>query len=261
MSNISAESWHAKMNKGAPSNPRVWDFAEKVTNECEVFVDNFRRYQQGVRITRARPVTKTQLAIQAATLRFEQDGDLERFMRRCRHLAGKKVRAPREDSESYEASQASQPASPPATQPTAASPPAPQQRQRQRLVSEPSQPESHRVPQRRQRLVSEPSQPEASQPRRNVREPAPFTPRATRSQRRREAIEAAREAVQREEEEGDGNCNVCTVVRIDQARPTIILPCGHGGTCPSCIDTLMDMETHCPVCRTKIENKLTAFIR
>ena len=110
------------------------------------------------------------------------------------------------------------------------------------------------------------SHPPASQPgpvraRRNIREPAPYTPRATRAQRRQQAVAAAAEAV----EEGPGapeddECNVCFVAKLNLRRPVIIVPCGHAKTCEACVDNLKNMNSHCPLCRTKIRSKTIAIL-
>ena len=100
--NNSAESWHSKVNKNVGSKPKFWDYVEKIVNECLCFVDNVRRFQQGVRITRKRPVTTTQVQIANATRQLERDGDVPKFIRRCRHLAGKKAKPLPEDPEGYQ---------------------------------------------------------------------------------------------------------------------------------------------------------------
>ena len=121
------------------------------------FLDNFRRHQAGVRITRPRPTTTTQVLIDNATRKFEQDGDVGLFIRRCRHLAGKKAKSI-VDPEAYQpASQPDNPPSPPPPSPPAPapsppppSPPAPASqpvggaRPRVPLVPPPSQPASTR---------------------------------------------------------------------------------------------------------------------
>ena len=111
--NNSAESWHGKINKGVGPNPKMWDYCDKIVTECLCFVDNFRRYQAGVRITRQRPVTTTQIQIENATRKFELDGDVGKFIRRCRHLAGRKAKNVF-DPESYAQQPVSQPPPPPA---------------------------------------------------------------------------------------------------------------------------------------------------
>ena len=121
--NNSAESWHSRINKGVGTKPKFWDYCEKIVEECRCFVDNVRRYEGGVRITRPRPTTTTQVLIDNATRKFQQDGDVALFIRRCRHLAGKKAKS-LVDPEGYEpASQPDNPPTPPPLPPADVPPP------------------------------------------------------------------------------------------------------------------------------------------
>ena len=87
--NNSAESWHSKINKGVGAKPKMWDYVEKIVTECLCFVDNYRRFQNGVKITRHRPITTTQIQIDNATRMLDVDGDVWKFIKRTRHLAGR----------------------------------------------------------------------------------------------------------------------------------------------------------------------------
>ena len=275
--NNSAESWHSRINKGVGSKPKFWDYCEKIIEECQCFVDNYRRFQRGVRVTRPRPVTTTQIMIENATRKFEQDGDVGLFIRRCRHLAAKKAKVVVQDPEAYQpASQTDNPPSPPLpsqqnnpSPPPSPPPPSPTPAPAPPAPAPPAAAPAN-IP-----AVSQPvggarlrvlpplpaSQPGPIRTRRNVREPAPYTPRATRAQRRQQAVAAAAEAV----EEGPGapeedECNVCFVAKLNLRRPVIIVPCGHAKTCEACVDNLKSMNSHCPLCRTKIRSKTIAIL-
>ena len=97
--------------------------------------------------------------------------------------------------------------------------------------------------------------------RRNARDPAPYTPRATRAQSKLQSQNAAAEA----DEEGPGapeedECHVCFVTKLNLRRPVILVPCGHSKACKRCADNLINMRSHCPLCKTKIRSKTVAIL-
>ena len=242
---------------------KFWDYCETIVEECLCFVNNVRRYQTGVRIARPRPVTTTQILIDNASRKFAQDGDVGKFIRWCRNLAGRKAKSIVQDPEAYQpASQQDNPSAPPSPPPA---PPAPSPPPPSPPPSPPAPPAvSQPVGGARHGSLS-PSLPASQLLAQSVRagmsEPAPYTPRATRAQRRQQAVAAAAEAV----EEGPGapeedECNVCFVAKLNLRRPVIIVPCGHAKTCEACVDNLKNMNSHCPLWRTKIRSKTIAIL-
>jgi E3 ubiquitin-protein ligase MUL1 len=71
--------------------------------------------------------------------------------------------------------------------------------------------------------------------------------------RRRGTFRKKRQNVQRAQPSESQQCVVC----CENQREIILLPCGHVCLCENCSERI---EDYCPVCRTAIETKATAYI-
>lgn len=50
----------------------------------------------------------------------------------------------------------------------------------------------------------------------------------------------------------------CVICRAEDVAPTTILkPCGHKAVCDACLETLLEQDNLCPMCRQKIDNTST----
>ena len=100
--NNSCESLHSRLNKGIRGFPKFWAYPEKIKAVFDRTVQDFHRLQAGLRVTRVRPPTKVELAIRKYSEDFRQDGDIPRFIKRCRYLAHKSERVVEVEGEEEE---------------------------------------------------------------------------------------------------------------------------------------------------------------
>ena len=100
--NNACESLHSRLNKGIRGYPKFWSYPEKIKFVCVRFVMDFQRLQAGLRVSRVRPVTQVERAIRKYSEEFRQDGDIGRFIKRCRYLAFKSERVVEREAEEAE---------------------------------------------------------------------------------------------------------------------------------------------------------------
>ena len=123
--NNGAESLHSRLNKGIRGYPKFWAYPDKIKGVCTRFVTDVRRLQQGLRVTRPKLKSKVQQAISKYSDDFRVDGDIGKFIKRCRYLAEKSEHAAEDLGEEFVDPGPAAPATPPpaGTPPPAVTPP------------------------------------------------------------------------------------------------------------------------------------------
>ena len=217
---------------------------------------DFQRLQAGLRVSRVRPVTKVERAIRQYSEDFRQDGDIGRFIKRCRYLAFKSEPVVERDGEEQEEEEEVDEA---LTQQDQDQPSTPVQQQ----PLNPSTPGT--VPARRtraRRRLHTQQENAASQPTGRVQQAAAQADQGEAEGDGDGGGEAEAEAggeASQGEPGGDNQqvCFICLSANIPKSARHIILPCKHKMLHSTCYNRWKASgHDTCPICRGNIEKDM-----